>query len=95
MKRQRNKKQIYEDFRGYKAGKQVKKEFDWDDGLIELADCDQIGYISDKWKGKTKHTYAHDFNKPYPKLYCNMAGDTLVIKGKKGQIQVLKEGLTG
>jgi hypothetical protein len=60
-------------------------------GLVFLGLSDGVLYQSDKHGGKLI-SYIHKFTKPYPAMYCNIRGDTLVIHGR---FKINKRGICG
>ena len=83
---------LFKDFRGYNPKNFRTRNFDFSGGLVLLGECDGVLYVSDKYGGAKNQTYIHKFNAPYPKMFCNLKGNILVIKGN---FKILKEGITG
>ena len=83
---------MFSDFHGYGPRMQKIENFDLDGGLIKLAKAVEISYRSDKYGGDPLQEYTHDFEKPFPNLYTNLAGNILVIKGR---FKIDKRGIVG
>jgi len=83
--------ELYRTFHGADAKGRGELFLDIERGLIRLGNCDGVYYLSKKQGGKEK-AYIHKFNWPFPDLYCNLAGNTLIIHGN---FKIKKEGITG
>lgn len=83
--------ELYRDFHGADAKGRGELFLDIERGLIRLGNADGVLYLSKKHGGQEK-AYIHKFNWPYPDLYSNLAGNTLIVHGN---FKIRKEGITG
>jgi len=84
-------RKLYETFHSQPPKGARVTNFNIEKGLVVLGKADGILYVSDKW-GNPGQKYIHKFKKPYPVLFSNLQGNTLVIKGN---FKIKPGGITG